>query len=260
MRKYLFLLFIAIPFLFWSLWIAIPATAIKTMLEDSAVGGELWLEVKGIKKGLFFNLSIDNMTFYNSGKSLVVLSNISGQINPLKVFILRIVCSFDGGFSGGRFSGHMDISKGSIRAEIGLNQASIADMRILSLAGVKGTGKISGQVRVQGDIGHVEFVTEEAKFEPAFFQGIMVPMNLFHKVTGSIEVRGNTINITSLTLEGKDIYARLKGNIKGKFIDAEMEIIPGKSLIENPLFIYEFDRYKVSPGYYVMPLKMNLTS
>jgi hypothetical protein len=37
-----------------------------------------------------------------------------------------------------------------------------------------------------------------------------------------------------------------------------MELMPGISFIENPLFRSGLERYKISPGYYVIPLKGNL--
>jgi hypothetical protein len=86
-----------------------------------------------------------------------------------------------------------------------------------------------------------------------------VPLNLFQSISGSIDVRENVMHITSISLEGKDVNARLKGNIKANTMDLTMELMPGRSFIENPLFLNEFDRYKVSPGYYVIPVRGDLS-
>ncbi len=74
---------------------------------------------------------------------------------------------------------------------------------------------------------------------------------------GSFEVKEDIINIISFRLEGNNIYAKAKGTIKNNILDAEIELMPGKSFIENPLFAYEFKRYKVAPGYYVIPIRIN---
>jgi len=42
-------------------------------------------------------------------------------------------------------------------------------------------------------------------------------------------------------------------------MDLNMELMPGRSFIENPLFNMEMDRYRVSPGYYVIPVRGNLS-
>ncbi len=108
------------------------------------------------------------------------------------------------------------------------------------------------------DTGHVEFVTKDSSFEPAVFSGVKVPLNFFHNIRGSIDIKGNIINVVSVALEGKDIYARLKGVVKDAVMDLNMELMPGMSFIENPLFLAEFEKYKISPGYYVIPVKRNL--
>jgi hypothetical protein len=34
-----------------------------------------------------------------------------------------------------------------------------------------------------------------------------------------------------------------------------MEVMPQKLFLENPLFLSQVDGYRVSPGYYVIPVK-----
>ena len=91
------------------------------------------------------------------------------------------------------------------------------------------------------------------------FSGITVPLNFFHRVTGSIDINGKILNIVSVYLEGKDISARLKGAIRDAVMDLNMELMPGKSFIENPLFIAGLEKYKISPGYYMIPARGNLS-
>jgi hypothetical protein len=38
-----------------------------------------------------------------------------------------------------------------------------------------------------------------------------------------------------------------------------MEVMPGKSFLENPFFLAELERYKISPGYYRIPVRGNLS-
>ena len=80
-------------------------------------------------------------------------------------------------------------------------------------------------------------------------------MNLFHSISGSIDIGENIIHITSVSLEGKDVNARLKGAIKDNIMDLIVELMPRKAFLENPLFLNEVDKYKVSPGYYVIPVR-----
>jgi hypothetical protein len=34
-----------------------------------------------------------------------------------------------------------------------------------------------------------------------------------------------------------------------------MEVMPGKAYLENPIFLGELQKYMVSPGYYMIPIK-----
>lgn len=255
MKKVLIVLIVAIPVIFWGIWIAVPATSIQTIIEDSVIHPNINLEVKGLKKGLFYTLHIDNVMLKSSHQEMISLDNIYGYINPLSLITLRLNISMDGNIGSGNISGNMNLTKNKMQTSLNFNKANINAIPIFKIIGIQGTGTVSGRIIVENDTGHIEIITKDASFEPAIFSGIKVPLNFFHNVTGSIEIKGNIINIVSVSLEGKDIYARLKGAIKNAVMDLNMEVMPGKSFIENPLFLFELEKHKVSPGYYVIPVK-----
>src|SRR4030042_190940 len=202
MKKILIISLIAIPLILWGIWLVFPKTSIQSIMEGSVNSDKLGVEVKGLKKGLFYNLTVDRLTLKSSGDEQVSLNNIYGCINPLNFIMLRFT--------------------------------------------------------MLDDTGHVEFVTKDSRLEPAILSGVNVPLNFFNSVRGSVDIKGDIINVVSIALEGKDIHARLKGPIKDAVMNLDMELMPGISLIENPLFRGELGKYKVSPGYYVIPLKGNL--
>ena len=142
---------------------------------------------------------------------------------------------------------------------IDFKRTDINEVQLFKLVGIQGTGTVSGKYIMINGKGHIEFVTKDARFEPAIFSGIKMPLNFFHRVTGSIDINGKILNIVSVYLEGKDISARLKGAIRDAVMDLNMELMPGKSFIENPLFIAGLEKYKISPGYYMIPARGNLS-
>jgi type II secretion system protein N len=248
----------AIPILFWAVWIVFPKTSIQSIMEGSINSDKLGVEVKGLKKGLFYNLTIDRLTLKSSGDEQVSLNNIYGRINPLSFIMLRLSISFDGGIGGGNFSGRTNLTKNKMQIGLDINKANIAEIPLFKLIGIQGTGTVSGRFTMLDDTGHVEFVTKDSSFEPAVFSGVNVPLNFFNSIRGSLDIKGDIINVVSIALEGKDIHARLKGSIKNAIMDLNMELMPGMSFIENPLFLAGLEQYKISPGYYVIPLKGNL--
>jgi len=245
----------AVPVVIWCIWIAFPATAIESIIEDSAKDYMIDLEVQGLQKGLFYDLSIDNVMLKSSSQELFSLNNIKGRINPLSLIMLRLSLSYDGTVGRGPISGNMNRAGKEMQMELVFKDAEMNEVPFFKSFGIRGTGTISGRLTMMNDKGHIDFATNAASFEPADFSGVKVPLNFFNTVTGSVDITGNIINIVSVTLEGRDIYARLKGVIKDRVADLNMELMPGKSFLENPLVRIELDRYRISPGYYIIPIR-----
>jgi type II secretion system protein N len=260
LKKILIIFLIAIPVIFWGIWLAFPKTSIQSIIENSIHNDKLTAEIKGLRKDFWYGLSIDGITLKSSGEEQISFNNISARINPLALMLLQLKVSFDGDIGGGDISGHMNRTSNMMQIELAFKRASINVIPLFKHVGVQGIGTISGKFNMINGTGHAEFATKDASFEPAVFSGVTVPLNFFHSIKGAIDIRGNIVDVVSIALEGKDIYARLKGVIRDAFIDLNMELMPGISFIENPLFINALEKYKVSPGYYVVPVKRDYSS
>lgn len=257
MKKVLIAL-IAVPVILLLLWMTFPVSSIQSIMERSVNGTDLVIEVKELRKGLFYTLYADHVILNRFGKELISLRDVHGRINPLSFIVLRIDVAVAGVIGSGEISGDIKLAKDRSYAKIFFREAKINEVQILQHAGIRGKGTLSGKFIMTGEYGHVEFGTKDASFEPADFSGIKVPLNLFNNVTGSVDIKGNVVDIVSFSLEGRDIFARLRGIIRDNVMDLSMELMPGKSLVENPLFLFEMGRYEVAPGYYVIPVQGNL--
>lgn len=256
MKKILIVLF-SLFVVFWAIWFVFPETSIQTIIEDS-LSREFEPHVKGLRKGLFYHLHMDNLRLEHSGKEVISLDNIDAHVNPLSLMLLRLNLTMDGGISGGTISGKMDLSKGGMRMRLDVKKADISEISLFRLAGIQGKGAISGRFVMTDETGHIEFFTDNAVFEPFIFSETNVPLNLFHGIKGAIDIKGNILNIVSIALEGKDIYARVKGVIHNTVMDLNMELMPGRSFIETPFFLAGLEKYKISPGYYMIHVRGNL--
>ncbi len=251
--------FVAVPVVFWFIWMAFPASSIQSMIEDSAGDRNITIEVQGLKKGFFYTLSADKVALKSSGEELVSFNNIRSRINPFGLIGMQVDASVNGTTGSGKISGSAIFAKNRLQAKIDYKDVAMQEMPFLKHGGIRGSGTISGRFLMTGDRGRVEFVTRNATFEPADFSGIKVPMNFFKEVTGSLAIEGNVLEVVSVSLRGKDIYARLKGPIKNHVADLTMELMPSGSFLENPLFLMEVGRYQVSPGYYIIPIRGNFS-
>ncbi len=255
--KKIFIVLISLPVIFWAIWFVFPEKSIQTIIEDS-LSREFEPEVKGLRKGFFYDLHIDNLRLEHSGKEVISLDNIDAHVSPLSLMLLRLNLTMDGRISGGTVSGKMNLSKGGMRMRLDVKKADISEISLFRLAGIHGKGSISGRFAMTNETGHIEFIADNAVFEPFIFSETNVPLNLFNGVKGAIDIKGNILNVVSIALEGKDIYARVRGVIHDTVMDLNMELMPGRSFIENPFFLAGLEKYKISPGYYMIHVRGNL--
>jgi type II secretion system protein N len=248
----------AVPVLFWMVWISFPASSLQAIIEDSAAEGPFGIEVKGLKMGLFYTVEIDTLALKAQQNEFISFDNIHGRVNPLALLLRRLDLSFRGQVGNGNISGHVTFTKSRVNGGIHFLKVSFHDLPFLHRAGIIGTGTLDGSFILKDNNGHLDFITKDADFEQAYFSGVRVPLNFFHTVSGALDIQDYTVHIAAISLEGKDMYARLKGTIRNAVMDMSMEFMPGKSYAENPLVLAGLEPYKVSPGYYMIPVRGDL--
>ena len=257
--KKILIAFIALVVIIWALWIAIPSASLQFLIEDSFPHESIHVEITGLEKGLFYTLSAEKIIIRSPGREFLVFDSVRSRIDPLSLMILKLRLTADGNIGGGTFSGHLRLGKGAGQMLFDVKQAEINRIPLLERIGVRGTGTISGRVSLMNDSVTIVFATDKVNFEPSLVAGIKLPLNFFHRATGSLTAKGNILTVESVSFEGEDVFARLKGRIQNSLMDMTMEVMPGRTVIENPLFLAEFERYKVSPGYYAIPVHGNLS-
>ncbi len=258
MKRVLIICLITIPAFIWGIWFALPKNSLESFIEKSVTSSELNVDIEGLKKGLFYNFTVNRVTLIGRKGDLFYLRDLSFLIRPWSIAFIRLSISFAGDISGGNVNGKVDIVRDDRRISLNFKDAKIRDMPFLKIAGIQASGSISGRFAMNDSIGLLEFFSKDINFERAIFAGTDIPLNYFQKVIGSINIRDKEFFINSVTLEGNDIYARIKGNIKNAHYDMNLELMPGKSFADNDLFLRTFEKYEVSPGYYVIPLRGKL--
>ena len=254
MPKKLLIVFIAAAAIVWGIWLAFPVSAIESIIEDSVSGHGFRMNIEGLQKGLFYRLHADRIALKKTELELIVFNSVHARIHPLQIFYLRMNLSFHGGLGGGSFTGNAGLSGRTDEMHLDFKGAGLHDMRFLASAGIRGTGKVSGRISATDNMGGVEFHVEDANFEPVFVSGLLLPLNLFSTVKGSVRVDGESLEFAPISLEGPDIFARLKGTIRDNAMDMQLEVMPGRTLLGNALFLSGMEKYKVSPGYFVIPV------
>jgi len=249
----------AVVILVFGLWsIVITDSMISGLIENSLRDGTMSVEVVNLKKGLFFNLTLDRLILKKSGNTLLSIENASGKINPLSLFIMRLTLYFSGDIAGGSIDGRIDLFRRKNHIDMNIRNAHIEEIPFFALIGLDGKGVLSGVLRLENGEGETRLEVKETELKTGTFGGIAVPLEMFNSARVAIEIGSGTLRVVSFSLEGKGIYARIKGTITGGATDLTMELMPDKTFSEsNPVFSL-IQSYKVSPGFYSIPIKQQV--
>lgn len=254
--KKLFVACIMTVVLVFGLWIvAVPRSLLPGLIADSFRDSPVTVDVVDLQKGLFYNVRIRQVVFKKSGSTLLSIDNASCRFAFSSLFRLKPGITFRGELAGGAVRGTLYLSRKGRSLDFLLENAHMEELPFLSQAGVSGSGLISGEYRALNDRGNVKFTVEKADFRPASLGGVPVPLNMFKSARGAMETNGKMLRIVSFTMEGKGIYARIKGHINGGMLNLIIEIMPDASLEGQNMMFSMIRRYEVSPGHYSIPIR-----
>ncbi|MCI0468492.1 MAG: hypothetical protein L0Y62_00315, partial [Nitrospirae bacterium] len=141
---------------------------------------------------------------------------------------------------------------------IAFDNINIDEIPLLSHAGVKGNGILSGDFKSNGMIGELKFRLNNAALKEIPIQNIALLAPMFNQIKGAIDYDNEKLFIRSLSLEGRDIYGRIKGEVKDGNADMKIEIMHEPSFEYKGAFLALMDKHRVSPGYYVININTRL--
>ena len=257
--------FIALLLLVACLWfIAIPESLIADLIENSLSREYLYLKTEGVKKGLFYNFGADRILLKKKGKGgdpdapLLVFSNVKGRGELLSFFRLRPELRFDGSMNDGDVTGFVRLT-GTDRLMITAGNVRINGIPLFEPLGIYGDGILSGSFLVRDNSGELKFSVRDARLKNTSLGGVFLPLDLFHDAKGAVRFNNdNTVEVQSLAMTGAGIYARVKGTVKGNDMNMSLELMTDSSFAPGSLFKMMLERYRVSHGYYRVPLKGGL--
>jgi hypothetical protein len=119
--------------------------------------------------------------------------------------------------------------------------------------GVYGDGNLIFNFQRKNRKGEITFSIDNAMLKGALTGISALPLQLFRNVKGLLTIGDVSIAVNSLTMEGKGIYARIKGIIRESNFDGNIEIMMDSSFDLYPILKSLLARHKVSEGFYVIP-------
>lgn len=257
------LLFVCLTIMF------VPASTLLSAANSGLAGYGLRLEA--MKFGKALPLGIVGEGF--------VLSSESGEL--LKVRKGRIMLDILPLLSGRvNISISADIGSGSLESSLSLLRVpstaiTVKNIRLeeipffQTVAGMKATGLLSGRVAMKGALakakGEVRLEIQGAELSGIKLGEMPLPDAAYRTVQGMVKVENGKGTIESFTLQGDDIYVRLKGGLPlvdplpATPLDLSLEIMPKPELLEKQKLIFLLLlKFQDTPGHYLIPVRGTL--
>lgn len=262
MKKFGFIiLFISIVIVgFWL--IAVPESYIVDRIKTSLMEYNMTVETEDLRKGLFYNLKADRVIMKNyapddSLRTLLILDNMRAKLDILSLLTVHPQLDFDCTVNNGRVSGSMRLPE---RKTVSLDGSgiSIDNLPVMDMLNIQGDGTLSFRmVLIRGE-GDVQFSVDNLRIRNAGFVNTVLPTDLFHAIKGAARVNNNRIDIQSVAINGNGIYARAKGMLQERTLNMDMEIMLDASFQPESLIRTMLAQYRISPGYYRIPIRYQL--
>jgi len=246
-----------IPVFIVLIWFfAIPDNLIKEKIEDSiSRPGKIKItaSITGLRKGLLFNVYADSLDIKVDKTPALRITDISGRINPLFLLKKQFAVSIKGKIGTGDINGSFKLpGQGNMK----IDRVEIDAIPYMTSIDMKSNGFISASLNLKDNTLYGEFEIPDFNIQDSAY--IMIPfISSFHKIQGAFFLKGNTIKVDSVSLEGEKGYARIKGDITNGSMNLILELMPSADELE-PIESMLIGKYQISPGYYVIPIKGSL--
>jgi type II secretion system protein N len=243
-----------------ALWfVAIPESLIADVIENSLGRDYLYLKTEAVEKGLLYSFEAERILLKKKGSgedsTLLVFNNVKGNLEPFSLFRLHPELRFQGSMNGGDVTGFVRMT-GADSLMITADNVRMAGIPLLEPLGIYGDGTLSGSFLIRNNSGELKFSLRDAQLKSASVGGVFLPLDLFHDAKGAVRfAEDGAAEVQSFALTGTGIYARVKGTVRGRDMNMSLELMTDSSFAPDPLFRMMLERYKVSPGYYQIPLR-----
>jgi type II secretion system protein N len=228
-------------------------------------GRNIEIKLIGFKKGIFYTLRAEQGLILYSGaditsssasqeiKPILVIQDINVTPNLHSLLELTPQLNFTGQINHGTINGIITEEQRGMVLHIVGDNIQINGLPIIEKMGVHGDGTLTFNFQRKHRKGEITFSIDNAMLKGTLTGIGTLPLHVFRNVKGLLTIGDNTIAVNSLTMEGKGVYARIKGTIKERNFDGNVEVMMDSSFDLYPLLKSLLARYKVSEGFYVIP-------
>ncbi|HWR59623.1 MAG TPA: type II secretion system protein GspN, partial [Thermodesulfovibrionales bacterium] len=232
---------------------------IRDLLEGAFENDYVYLRSEGFKKGLFYNFSADKILLAKKkgGQAetvLLGLNDVRGRLDFLSIFTFKPHISLRCRLNDGEIEGIVGLTRQGSTTISG-SEIHMTSVPFLEPLGIHAEGVLSGSFSAKGNTGELRVLLSRASFRNSSLGGVFLPLETFHEVRGAATITDGVVELQSLALLGHGVYGRVRGDVRGGNMNMSFELMAEPSFRLQPLLQAMVEQYKVSPGYYVIPLR-----
>ena len=257
------LLFIFLTILF------IPASALLKTANRALAQHGLTLSAIRVGKALPLGITGEGITLSSASGELLTISRGSLYFELLPLLTGKARISTSATIGSGSLRASFTAGR-AVATSINLKNIRLEDIPFFkNVAAVKASGILSGSVETTGAIarakGAIKLEVQGAEVSGIKIGEMPLPDAAYRTVQGMIRIDGGKGVIESFTLQGDDLYARLKGALPladplpATPLELSLELMPKPALLERQKLIFLLLlRFQDSPGHYQIPVKGTL--
>lgn len=220
-------------------------------------------------KAFPLGVSARGVTVAGARGELLRLDRATVRLSLLPLLAGRVRVSFAGEIGPGRIGGEASLrGSGPTRATItGVRLEDIPFFRSVTGADAKGLLTAALSLRGSGPAAAGELKLEVAG---ADLRGMKIgetplPDAPYDTIRGMLRLGGRRATIDSFTLQGRELYVRLKGEfpltdpVGTAPLNLTLELMPKPELLDRQKLVFALlTRYLVTPGHYQLPIRGTL--
>lgn len=221
-------------------------------------------------KAFPIGLKARNLEIGSEKGGVLKVDDLTVRLSLFPLLTGRVQLTYRARIGAGIISGEYSPSRGgsAVLDAKSLQLSEIPFFNSVTGATVKGDLTLHGNIRQfnRGATGKLQLEVRGAELRGVKIGETPLPDASYHTVRGVLNVNSGKANLESFTLQGDDIFVRLKGDIPFGAVPAAtplnltLELMPKPEFLEKQKFVFLLlMKYVSSPGSYLIPVRGTLT-
>jgi len=220
-------------------------------------------------KALPLGIKGKGITLSSESGELLKIGNGRLMLEVLPLLLGRVTVAVDAEIGSGKLAASLSLLNAPA-ASIELKNVRLEDIPFFqTAAGMKAAGILSGKAVTTGRLarakGYLQLDVQGAELSGIKLGEMPLPDASYRTVQGMIRITDGKGTIESFTLQGDDLYARLKGGLPladplaATPLDLSLELMPKPALLERQKLIFLLLlKFQDTPGHYQIPVRGTL--